>query len=150
MPTTTNFDTLFPLTLTGAITILDVKDSDGTPNRVLEIDRSWSVAIDWRMVGTNADTIAGTWKVSLRVESMGSGIEGEVASTTIDLITVQAGSNPSLRLYHADLTVPAGKIDEPGVYKPVLLITYFNMAGSPRPMAGFSEFPLITFYKDQP
>lgn len=149
MPTT-NFDTLFPNDLTGVITKMEVKDLDDTKNRVLEIDRAWKVEVDWRIVGTNADTIAGIWNLSLRIESMGEGIEAEVASTTVNLASVQPASTPSLRLYHAEMTIPVGKIDKVGIYKPVLLITYLNDNGSPRPMAGFAEFSLITFYKDQP
>lgn len=150
MPITTRFDPLFPAELTGEITEMTVRDLSGTPNRVLELDRPWRISADWRLSGTGADTIAGSWKVSARVESMGSGIEGTVASTSKLLSDVEAGSTATLRLFHVDLNIPAGAIDEQGVYRPVLLITYDNAAGSPRPMAGFADDPMITFYKDEP
>ncbi len=150
MAVTSRFDTLFPATLTGEITTMTVIDPDGTPNHVLELDRPWRVALDFQLAGSNSDTIAGAWHVSLRVESMGVEFEGEVASATINLAAVQAGSTPVMRLYHTDLNIPAGTIVEEGIYRPVVLITYKNAAGSPRPMAGFAEHALITFYQDQP
>jgi hypothetical protein len=150
MAVTTQFDPLFPAELTGTITV-EVLDPDGTPNRVLEIDRNWRIVVDWHLVGPFACTLAGTWSARSMVESIGPGFEGQVGPTVNrDLLTQsEADSTPTDCHYHAHIDVPAGTITDVGVYKLVSLITYRDAANNPRPMAGFAEYPLITFYRDQ-
>jgi hypothetical protein len=150
MPVTAQFDPLFPAELTGTIQI-DVQDQDGTPNRVLEIDRPWRIVLDWHLIGPFACTLAGTWSAQAMVESIGSGFEGQVGPTvTRNLLTqMMPDSTPTNCHWHAHIDVPAGTVTPVGVYKLVSLITYVDAGGDPRPMAGFVDYPLITFYKDE-
>lgn len=147
---TINFDTLFEAELDGEIRDLIVRDKDATPNRVIEKGAPWEVEVNWHVYG-NAGAIAlgGTWEVSLRLESMGKGYEGEITNQTKDYIDVEVGqSTPKhrhwmLKFVNLGDPLPA---DEEGVYRLICLITYNDPFGNPAAMAGAIEGPLLTFY----
>jgi len=151
------FDTLFPkggLGIDGAVTKFEIVDPDGNPNRVLEVTSDWSVNVEWHLFGSGVDCLAGDWHVQVSLESMGDGYEGlvdpivKVPYSSFD----PAASSPT----HCHWSLPSPiKITaaemqargiKPGVFKPIVLITYTNAAGKNRPMAGFRESSLITLY----
>lgn len=144
-----NFDPIFP-SLDGFLDIV-VIDPDGTPNRVLEIGKPWTVEIHWRLTGTGASAIGGNWDVMLSLEHVGGVTdEGTLANANKPLANVEPGSTPTNRKFKHSFTVPGTKPSAEGVYRLVTLITYDDMTGNPAPMAGYTEEPLISFYKSEP
>jgi hypothetical protein len=149
---TENFDALYYDHIQGKIAEPVVKDLDGTPNHVLELDRNWQVEIEWQLssdapMSHPVDLIDGTWEVKVSVESIGVGDEKEVANTSVALAAFNT-SNASLRTWKHTFNIPVGTITAEAVYKLGTLIAYRDPGGHRRAMAGFSEGPLITFYKD--
>lgn len=150
--TTAHFDTLYFDHIQGQIADPVVKDLDGTPNRVLELDKNWQAEISWQLE-SNApgshpvDLIDGKWEVKVSVESIGEGDEKQIAATDKPLAAFDT-SSAALRTWKHTFNIPAGTIEKEAVYQMVTLITYRDPAGNRRAMAGFSEGPLVTFYKD--
>ncbi|HEX7975909.1 MAG TPA: hypothetical protein VF498_15985 [Anaerolineales bacterium] len=151
MPTTINFDTVFPAFLTGNMST-SVIDPDGTPNRVLEITLPFTVVVDWTLSGTSASTIGGTWDVKVILDSIvldppAPEVSKQVAADLgHSLAAVQAGSTPTNRIFKATLPIPAGVVPHTGVYKLITLIDYKDVANNPGQMAAFSEGPMLDFY----
>jgi hypothetical protein len=151
---TLNFDTLFEHELDGAIRDLVVTDKDGTPNRVIEKGAAWDVEVNWHVYGDpGVVALAGSWEISLRLESMGKGFEGEIANRTKNYIDVEASESTQSHRHwmvkFKDLGDPL-PAEEEGVYLLVCLITYKDPFGHPAAMAGAIEGPLLTFYIAQP
>jgi len=150
--TTARFDTLYFDHIQGEIADPVVKDLDGTPNFVLELDRPCQVELEWKLE-SNApashpvDLIDGTWEVKVSVESIGEGDEKSIASANVPLAAF-ASSSAALRTWQHTFNIPANTITKEAVYRMGTLITYRDPAGNRRAMAGFSEGPLVTFYKD--
>jgi hypothetical protein len=148
------FDVLFPASgWNGAITSIVTIDQDLQPNRMLDIDRDWTVNAEWYIDGSFLSAINGTWEVKFFVESVGTknigGYEGEVASCSLNFLTDKQASSTSTRYIWKTqaLRIDRGKINQEGVYMLTTLITFRDVAGHPMPMAGFTDYPLITFYK---
>ncbi len=152
MAETIRFDPLFADHLTGWIGPITVHDPDGTPNRVLELDRPWSMTIRWRIESNDpgmhpADVLGGTWYIDQKVESMGPELEANIGHGEVPY-GPPAGANAGLCEWSYTFNFPVGTITEEGVFKLVTLITYRNGVGHRRAMAGFQEGPLVTFYHD--
>lgn len=148
------FDTLYPSQIEGSIKEPLIKDPDGTPNRVLELDRPWRVEINWQLKSSNpatypVDMIDGTWHVQVSVESLGIGFEGIVAEDDV-LVSSFISGTTAQRDWKKEFTIPVGKVKDEAVYQLVTLITFKDTSGTRRAMAGFMEGPLITFYHDEP
>jgi hypothetical protein len=156
MATSWNFDTIFPNDLTGTMWKPQVIDADGTPNRVLEIARPYTVKLDWSVAGSGACCLGGKWMVTVSLESLGEGFEGPVVKDYEVLYTdVAAGSTLTNRKWHLELSVtnplpPTTPHVEPGVFRLVALILYHDPLNMPDAMAAFSEGPTITFFNPGP
>jgi hypothetical protein len=148
------FDTLFPTELNGVVAKFEIVDPDGTPNRVLEITRSWSINIEWHLTGTGVTSLGGTWHVRVSLESMGPGFEGVVDPIVDvpygDYDPAMSGPTHCHWKLPQPITITPAEMQArnitPNVYKPVVLITYTNPVGQRQPMAGFWEGNLITLY----
>lgn len=136
------FQSLNPLNLSGALTLLQVFDSGPNPNTVVRRAEAWSVRIDWNISGGIAPAIGGDWRVNLLLESMGGGFEGQVATT---IVPVSAAPPAFVRNYTTTLNIPGGTVPTQGVYKLVVAILHQN-GGVPTRMAGFEEGPLVQFF----
>lgn len=135
----TDFDGL--PALSGAVTNVALIDPDGTPNRVLDASRDFTVDISWTVdPASTAILLDGTWTVSAYAESMGPGPEAVIGSAT-----VAANGGPA---YSTTITVTTGTLtaDVPpdsGVYKLVVVITYRTATNVLTEMAAFSEGTLF-------
>jgi hypothetical protein len=148
------FDVLFPAELTGEITKFEITDPDDTPNRVLEITRDWKIDLEWKIEGNVADTLGGSWHVQVSLESMGEGYEGPVGEeVVVEYHDFDPTSTPTKCIWKpTSIVVTAVEMAGnpeivPGVYKPIVLITYKNEDGQNRPMAGFMDAGLITLFE---
>ncbi len=151
MAITDFFDTFNKVHLSGVIDDPIVTDADGTPNRVLELDRENTVDITWRITSDDPDMNPATysngkWVIQLSFESFGTALEFELDPEEVLL----ADANPKTKAlceWKKQIKIPANKAEE-SVYKMVTLITYRDDDGNRGSMAGFSEGPVLTFYKD--
>lgn len=149
---TIHFDTLYPTHINGHIHYPVITDPDGTPNRVLELDRPWKVDLTWHLRSDQPDTdpvtgINGKWIIKLGIESVGPGPEEYLDKIEKDLSDYDTFSKDECTWKHV-FDVPVGKVKEEGVYQLVTLITYKFSDGSRGSMAGFLAGPLITFFSD--
>jgi hypothetical protein len=127
---------------------LVINDKDDTPNSVLQLNEDWNVDVDWHLKGSNVDVIDGDWVLSVQMESIGEGYEGPIhAVTEIELEAEEPDSTPVDRHWHRNVKADPGVPDVPGVYKVVVWISYQTEQDQPRPMGGFAEADLISFYK---
>lgn len=155
MAITPRFDPLFPDTLTGDITAVNIYDHDETElNRIIEIGHLWDVEVNWQLTGHDSGAIGGKWHIQVSLESMGKGPEYEVAAADKPMANVEAGSDAHHRYWAHKFVGLKGPVTEagdpaPGVYKLVTLITYFDVSNKPSDMAGFMEGPLVTFYSSE-
>lgn len=151
---TLQFDTLYPTHINGHIHTPVVKDQDLTPNRVLELDRDWTIELSWHLRSDDPDTdpvtgIGGNWLIRLGLESIGPGPEIDLLPTpTVKPISDYDSSNKASCTWKESFTIKAGKVTEEAVYQLVALIAYQFPDGSRGSMAGFVAGPLLTFYKD--
>jgi hypothetical protein len=149
------FDTL-NLDMAGDISVV-VKDTDDTPNEVLQLNKDWSVDVDWHLLGPAVTAIDGDWLLKVSMESLGEGYEGNIQGKDIldkDLPPIEIELeaqvvDSTLTDRHWKKTVKAGPSipNVPGVYKVVALVSYQTEWDIPLPMAGFAEADLISFYK---
>jgi len=147
------FDTIFPETLTGHLDEPQVIDADATPNRTLAIAMPYTVKLDWKVTGSNACCLGGTWKVKISLESLGEGFEGKVWEGTKAYTDVEAGSASNKQMWHVDAAITNPTTDPnpdknvtPGVYMLVVLILYTDLHGQEAAMAAFSRGVTLAFY----
>lgn len=111
-------------------------------NCIIDVGKPWSVDVWWSLHGSLRECICGIWCVSLHLESIGKAKEFSIPHRDIKL-------NPcGTHHYHAriegrgldpdDCTTP---------YKLVATISYKNLCGTPGPILGFVELPLVQFYE---
>jgi len=153
---TLNFDTIFPAELRGEVRDIVVSDQDNTPNRALQKDMPWNVEVNWHVTGSGSPALGGTWRVQLKLESMGEGFEGSIAETIKNYTDVEVAQSTSIHRHwkHVFVNLDTKFLDPPlnngveeGIFRLILLITYKDPLGHPAAMAGSMEGPLLTFYK---
>ncbi len=163
MPTTVNFDTLNHDAWTGHLT-LTVLDNDGTPNRVLDRNHAWQIKVRWSLTSENAPdapltmVTQGHWRVEGFVESIGTGpggYEGRLPWTPNSDPSGfwnepwGAGGTASYKQWEQTFTIPAGVINQDGIYKVTVMIQYHLATNVFTSMVGFAEYPLICFNNPQ-
>jgi len=134
------------------------------PSRIIDINDPWVVEVDWTLTGPLQRFICGTWGVDVYLESIGRGPEFELPDEDYEAIPVNSKDGH----YHVEIPVPAGlirthverwyeEVRESGrftpperetdiVYKMVVTVTYKDQYGTPGPLAGFVELPMMQFY----
>lgn len=144
MPFSSQFDTLNQ-NLTGTITEIRVLDNDQNPNNVLPLGVNWSIFVSWTLVddpgGAAVPGLGGTWQVSAMLESIGGGYEGPAGATVNVPLTGVTTYRVAIPVVGTPPNVPANR----AAYRMVVLIDYLYPNGTPGPMAGFAEGPMIRF-----
>ena len=145
------FEVEFPPFLSGTMGVR-VAEVGELPSRIIDINDDVDIDVDWSLTGPLQRFICGSWDLDIYVESIGPGPEFELAD--VENIQVDPTGNGH---YHHTIHVPAGtipthleqngKVDNDVVYKMVATVTYKDPAGRPGPIAGFTELPLMHFYK---
>ncbi|HEY3311651.1 MAG TPA: hypothetical protein VGK00_08435 [Anaerolineales bacterium] len=149
---TERFDTLHHGVWTGTM-YSEIYDPDNNPNHVLEFKTPWKVEVNWNLKSDHPDLdiTDGFWEVTCFVESIGTktgGYEGEIGSAKLQFHKdALPTSTPWNYLWKVMVDVPVGKINLPGIYLMTTLIQFKSLNDTPKPMAGFSDHPLITFYE---
>jgi hypothetical protein len=131
--------------LIGALTAA-VEDPAGIepPSTIIQTDDAWNIRVDWSVDGGFAPFLGGDWHVSVFVESIGPGFEGQVGGP-VDVPVADAPPAPLPREYSATVGVAAGDLAA-GTYKVVTLLNYDN-GGFPQEMAAFQEGPVVQLYE---
>jgi len=128
-------------------TMTSVASEPGEPSTtVFDIHDDVNVSADWSIPDPLSRMIAGTFEVTLYLEAQGDGEEFEIGLPAIAV-------NPALTAYHADILIPANRIVPPAgktnvPYKLTTTVIYKDVLGTPGPIAGFVELPLVQFYLD--
>lgn len=140
------FEPQVPPVLTGDVTSVIVKDPNGLVPAitVVRMKDPWTVNVKWYVQGDLASDLnpATVWRVGIRLESIGGGLETEVLYRDIPLMPF------SFYQYDEDFDIPAANSFNnfaPGVYKLIVVITS-NIGGVPQTMAGYKEGPMLQFY----
>ena len=151
--TTVNFDSIFAPQLVGHVADPEVIDPDGDPNHTLQIALPYTVKLKWDLQGTDADSLGGTWKVKISLESLGEEFEGPVWQGDTVYSNVDAGSTSTNQMWHIDAVVTNPTTDpDPkknvtaGVYMLGVQILFYNEHDKPKAMAAFSTGPTLAFY----
>ena len=116
-----------------------------SPATVIRADQEWAVFVTWKTFGTLSAHLPGTWHVGLFIESIGPGPELEIALQHV-LLT----PGPGDITYSVDLVVPANALAIPNhqsiPFKVVTTVTFIWQDGTPGPMAGYLEGPIVQIY----
>lgn len=144
------------LNATGDVTVFTIQDPDVDPNTVLEIDKDWKVRARWVVNSPNFAFIAGgTWHLAVNIESLGGGEEKTLATVNAgvpDLLVNPPVGNQLV--YQKEITIPkrgaptppSMTINDEGIYRLVLVLTYSNPLGAIDRIAGFHEGLVVQFY----
>ncbi len=138
-----------------------VREKGEAPSHILDIHDRWYVDVKWTLKGKLARMLCGTFQVDAYLESIGHGKELELPDDSVTLSQVQIQPY-STGEYSARFDVPPEFIQaswekepdgsfkrEPAIpYKMVVTVTYKDPVGRPGPLAGFVEYPMLTFYYD--
>ncbi|NTU81271.1 MAG: hypothetical protein HGA45_18135 [Chloroflexales bacterium] len=122
------------------------------PISILEADKAAAVHVTWSLSGALVPFTTGTWYVSAFLESMGPGPDKRlpIAPGAAVPLTPQPGVGPVA--YNVLIPIPANTIEITSAeitkpYKLVVTVTYSGPTGQPGPMAGFSDGPMLQFYR---
>ena len=118
------------------------------PIGILEADKPFQVNVNWTLSGPLTPFVAGTWHVSVFLESIGPGAELQVPLPSI-AIPLTPGVGPVN--YSHVVNVPANTVTvgpDGRPYKLVTTVTYRTVLNKPGPMAAFVEAPVVQFYRD--
>jgi hypothetical protein len=140
------FEPQMPGFLTGTINATVIDPAGLVPQtNIIQIPDQWRVRVQWSISGLFVPMLApgATWKVSVYLESIGPGLESQVASLNVPL-----GAPMGLtHTYDHTLIVPGNYPGlTAGAYKLVTVLTIDN-GGAPWPMAGFVDGPVLQFYQ---
>ncbi len=148
--------------LQGSITSFAVQEFNSalpalSPTTIIRTDQPWRVHIEWRTRGLAAAVQGGQFKVNAYLESIGPGQDLRLPLATAISKPLLSGVLSAVpapdfwqRDYAADVSVAPGVVptdpEASRPYKLVVAITYDMPSGTPGPMAGFQEGPILQFY----
>lgn len=147
---------VYPL-VDGQITSFTFQDPDEEANQVLDIDRNWTLTVEWHLTGTGAHAVAmGTWFGQITIESLGGQEEKTLIEFSKPGTAIEPGSSMAHMHYKQEITVLArdlatalpDRVNQPGAYMLTTLITHKTEAfpAVADPVAGFLEGPILQFY----
>jgi hypothetical protein len=115
------------------------------PASVIRTDQEWAVRVRFQTSGGLSHVLTGTWHVGVYIESIGPGMEEEIA-----LLHTPLTPGPGTVSYNVDLVIPANRITVPDhqtqPFKLVTTVSYIQPDGQPGAMAGYIEGPIIQLY----
>lgn len=143
-----------PLPMPAGDLSVTVTDVAGIPSpNVIRSGDTVRVKVDWYMQGALVPMLAGNWKVSVFLESLGPGpeipVNGAPATVAFSAFTLGPGTR---RNYSHTFTIgpnfptPSQSAGASGVYKLVAVLTCEALDGSAGPIAGFIESTILQFY----
>ncbi|GEM_PF-590181 len=133
--------------IVGSVNVVPIVDpSEPVPANIIPVNTAWIARVEWEVHGPLVDIITGNWNVSVFMESLGPGFEGQVGYAVVPLESGLLFSGPpKQRTYQVDITVPAGT-PPPGAYKLSIIIVHEVRGGVTSPIMAFHEGPIMQFY----
>ena len=135
--------------LSGQISAEVYEVGGSAPTTIIKVGQEWGVKINWELTGSLLPFICGTWCVQLFMESIGEGPEFNLPQGTHHEIKFDGCRGGK---FEYDFKVAKDLINSAhcqAPYKVVAAVTYKTVCGTPGPMAGFVEGPIVSFYKDK-
>jgi hypothetical protein len=115
------------------------------PATIIRTDQVWAVRVRFETSGALSEVLPGTWHVGVYIESIGPGLEIQAGFVHVPL-TPATGTVA----YNVDVVIPAGTVTVPDhqarPFKLVTTVSYMWPGGTPGPMAGYLEGPIVQFY----
>jgi hypothetical protein len=123
--------------------VTDPTGLNPSPN-IIQIADAWAVRVQWSVAGNFVVLMnpGALWRVRVMLESIGPGLEAQVATATVPV-----GAPALSHSYNQVLSIAAnfpGLV--PGAYKLTTVITIEN-GGLPGEIAAFDEGPVLQFYR---
>ena len=132
-------------TVTNFSAIVHEHTNPKAPMTVIRADQEWAVRVRFDTSGDLSEVLTGTWHVGVFIESIGPGLEAEIALLHTPLTPAAGTVN-----YSVDAIIPANSITVPDhqtmPFKLVTTVSYIQPDGKPGPMAGFLEGPIVQLY----
>jgi hypothetical protein len=121
------------------------------PTNIIRTDQRWGVTLRWVTIGSLVRMVCGRWCLHIYLESIGPGPELRLPAPPrhIPLNPCGAHGSPPRVHYDIDLDVPAGTVTAAHCstpYKCVTTVTYEDSCGTPGPVTGFVEGPILQFF----
>lgn len=124
-----------------------------SPNNIIRTDQVWGVHLEWTMSGAgllflenfNPDAV---FRLQTYLERIGPG-GGAVLPNPATEINIQDGTLVgNARTYTADLEFPAGSVPVGNYHLTSVVQLYHDLApaGTPVPIGGFIELPMVMFF----
>jgi len=139
-----------PGLLHGHIYATVMEHGGATPTNIIRSDQAWGVDFTWDLHGTLVPMICGYWCLHVCLESVGPGQELKLPDSIPGAPEVKIPVNQASGHYSYHFHVPAGVVQPQHCstpYKLVATITYETQYGSPGPLAGYVDGPVLQFYR---
>ena len=134
---------------------MEAKLFEGAPERernIIRTDQDWGVTVEWEMEGILALFLNEEFRLRFFLESIGPGSEYSLpvaGPVTVGSLTGTLDPVGPSRSYTETITIDHTLTPiDPGTYKLTLTLQVFDTSsGSPYPIAGFVEGPIVQFYE---
>lgn len=151
MPFETPFSAL-PGLFDATITSFQHEIGGAAPSTIIRTDQTWHIHVSWQTTGLVTGMIGGSWHIHAYLESVGPGNDVSVVDPADHVIPLTPGVSPVN--YNVVLDIPANVVGLPpgtgmndtGLYKLVVALSYIDLSNDPGPMAAFEEGPILHFY----
>jgi hypothetical protein len=132
-------------TLSGNMTC-EVRDVHSpAPTNIIDLNTGWHLRAVWDLSGPMVPMLAGNWKLTAYLESIGPGPEIVVLDRLVPIASGRTG--PFQLQYDIDTHISQpNQPTEAGPYKLVVVITSQAPDGTPGAFAAFDEGPILQFY----
>ncbi|HEX3049789.1 MAG TPA: hypothetical protein VHP83_03975 [Aggregatilineaceae bacterium] len=133
------------LPINGTITATVLDPNGQVPERtIIQIPDDWAINVRWSVAGNMVALFSPTaqWHVKVSLESLGPGMDLKVVD-----VTEAMGAPAFAHNYDRTMNIPGNYPGlAAGAYKLVTVLTLEN-AGTPAPIAGYVEGPVLQFYQ---
>lgn len=123
------------------------------PSNVIRSDQTWGIHVDWEVHGPLVEWLDAEFRVSVFLESIGTGPEYDLPPVNISTLSVPVvidGAGNKTRTYSTNVIVAPAQV-QPGIYKIATTLQLFEKAtGNPTPVAGFYEGRMIHIFEPKP
>lgn len=136
--------------IAGIIRQVEVGESAGEPENIVEVNRTWEVDVRWDLKGKAVPLICGEWRVKLFLESLGADELDREARYPVGIPLDQRSDS-----YHAQFLISANALqveeDEGTPFQLVASVILMGKKGDrfvPSPIIGYVTFPVAQFFRE--
>jgi hypothetical protein len=122
-----------------------IHEAGDSPENIIKTTDPYHIHVHLELTGDLMTLANDKVRFEAKLESMGSGFEGNVGETTVTF------PDPITSPHHIHVTIPCGSPDSDGVgegvYKLMVLATTSTAGGSPLGIVGYGEGPFVQVYE---